>query len=736
MAGLALVLAVASGVRLLPAAQVFTSEGVRLLADGDPYYHVLRAQALVAEGRIAWRDPGLNHPLGADVPWPPLFDAMLSSAGWIASMGRPTAAIVESASAVVPVVLGVLGVLVGWLFARQLIGDRWALLAGLFLAVSPTHVNYSIVGRPDQHVLEALLLTAMLLTYLAGTRARSRRAALAAATALGVLLCSSFWTWLGSALHVAVLCALVAVEQVIPAKGGDDARRSARLVGMGTGTGALLMAATVQFLGPAGALARVSLGGVSAFPVILMTGAAAWCALLGRLAPREDAGWRRRGAALLVATLAVSAAILLLSPGTRAAVSRALLAAGRGNSWYASIAEFRPMFFAPFATFQGQAAEALARYGFLPVLACVGVSQLWTPDARRRSRAVVLGTIGAIFALLVAYMSRFAYYAALPLAAFGALGVAAVARAAGRFGKVWAAGLAGVVAVAAVAPTVSGLSSPVWRSPRFIAMARALAPFRDGALAAQGALLARWDAGHHARYVSGRPVIASPFGTEGGEGAMEAMAEFFLADDPAAAGEVLAHRGVRWLVIEDPANAVLDSVALTRKQPSPVTVIGDRFRGFMIHCDESYDRLVAVRLYYETGAATKRNPAALGGFRLVNEEGPRGGPPIVRLFEVVAGVLVKVRGAGSGRTVLARADVTTPLGTLPWTAEAVADATGSADLRLPYATGSNGAVRVSPYVVSDGVGTAVFVAREDQVQRGERVDVRVAAPPSATRAAR
>jgi hypothetical protein len=79
---------------------------------------------------------------------------------------------------------------------------------------------------------------------------------------------------------------------------------------------------------------------------------------------------------------------------------------------------------------------------------------------------------------------------------------------------------------------------------------------------------------------------------------MEAMAEFFLAEDPAGAADALERRGVRWVVVEDPANAVLDSLALTGKKPFHVTVTGDRLRGFLIHCEESYDRLVATRHFY------------------------------------------------------------------------------------------------------------------------------------------
>jgi dolichyl-diphosphooligosaccharide--protein glycosyltransferase len=732
------ILLVAVAVRLLPWPQVFTSEGVRFLADGDPYHHVLRAQALAAGGRVPWRDEGLNYPLGAEVPWPPLFDAVLAAAAWLLGAGRPTASLVEMVSAVVPVILGVLGVLAGWFLASRLLGARWALVAALFLAVSPASVAYGLVGRPDQHVLEALLLTAMVTSYVAGRRARSARERWAAAAATGALLCAAFWTWLGSALHLAVLCAIVAAEHVVAPDGDDRAGGGIRLARRAVALGAVLTAVTVLAFGPDGALARVTLGGVSAFPVVLLAGAAAWCALLERVA-RPGAGWRRRAGEVVLSAIAVSAAILALSPGAREAVARGLLAAGRGNSWYASIAEFRPLLFAPYRTFSAQALDALARFGLIPVLAVAGIAQAmweWTHAPEHRARLVVLGTLGAVFTPLAAYMARFAYYAALPLALFGAAGVAAIARGGARLPRSWRTALAGAAVAAALVPSVRALTADAWRSTRFDAVARVLAPFRDGSLPSDGGLLVRWDAGHHARYFSGRPIVASPFGTEGGDGAMSTMAEFFLADDPAAAAATLARRGIRWILVEDPANAILDSVAFTGKRPSPVTVTGDRLRGFRIHCEASYDALVPARLYYEAGGATATNPSALGGFRLVSEVGPPGGPAVMRLFELVTGHLVMVAGALPGRHVVARVELTTALGGFPWTARAVADARGRAELRVPYATGPNGAVRASAYVVTDGSGTATIATTEAQVRRGGETTVEFQAGRVATSSGR
>jgi hypothetical protein len=162
---------------------------------------------------------------------------------------------------------------------------------------------------------------------------------------------------------------------------------------------------------------------------------------------------------------------------------RGLLAAERGNSWYASIAEFRPLFLAEHVTFSAQGLEALNRFGLLPVLAGLGILQLrwsWTHEPRL-DRDMVLAVLGVTFTLLTAYMSRFAYYAALPLALFGAMGAAWVARASapGDDGHL----ASPVPAVVALAPSVPALRPRCRHSSRFVALERAAASRwnRDGA---------------------------------------------------------------------------------------------------------------------------------------------------------------------------------------------------------------------------------------------------------------
>src|SRR5512147_859319 len=80
-AALGLVTADGRAVRLLPWARVFTADGVLLMADGDKYYHALRAERLAADWpHVPWFDPWMNYPDGAEIPWPPLLDQGIATA--------------------------------------------------------------------------------------------------------------------------------------------------------------------------------------------------------------------------------------------------------------------------------------------------------------------------------------------------------------------------------------------------------------------------------------------------------------------------------------------------------------------------------------------------------------------------------------------------------------------------------------------------------------------------------
>jgi hypothetical protein len=120
---------------------------------------------------------------------------------------------------------------------------------------------------------------------------------------------------------------------------------------------------------------------------------------------------------------------------------------------------------------------------------------------------------------------------------------------------------------------------------------------------------------------------------------------------------------------------------------------------------------------------------ALDAFRLVGESASRSAwraveIPLAKLFEPVAGARVLVRGARPGARVEASTTLRTNQGReVAWATSATADGAGQARLRLPYATGPNGAVLAAAWRLSDGEGAAGLATSERAVLLGEPLEV-------------
>jgi len=144
---------------------------------------------------------------------------------------------------------------------------------------------------------------------------------------------------------------------------------------------------------------------------------------------------------------------------------------------------------------------------------------------------------------------RFEGYAVVPLAILAAWSVregVAYARSRWRSAPRWiplawplallalcAPGLP-VVATGAVAelPAQAGDRFPLYRYLRTLPSI----PGREG-------VLASWSDGHEIQWLAGKPVVATPFGTDIDPSSVQDQVIFFLASDPAAA-EALARRGL------------------------------------------------------------------------------------------------------------------------------------------------------------------------------------------------
>jgi len=242
-----------------------------------------------------------------------------------------------------------------------------------------------------------------------------------------------------------------------------------------------------------------------------------------------------------------------------------------------------------------------------------------------------------------------------------------------------------------------------------------------------GGILSPWDSGHYARYLADLPVLASPFGTDGGEGAIEDTAAFFLEVDSRAAEKMLKKRNIRYVLLQyHPAITVTASSLFLGQATSPIRIDGDYFNGPSLRMKEAeFNRLVVSRLYMDIGTSSGGRYETLGGFRLVSEFGPRGGTAIWRLFQVVEGARVSIGGTRPGANVTVTTNLITPLGLLTWEDRQLADAAGVARFRLPYASGKQGRVTAGLYLVSDGVSSARLDVPDSAVEKGAEIMFRL-----------
>jgi hypothetical protein len=418
------------------------------------------------------------------------------------------------------------------------------------------------------------------------------------------------------------------------------------------------------------------------------------------------------------------------------------------RGWYRTIIEFRPLLPSGLSSVPEDVERVLAFHGLTPLAVVAALALAWRRFRRGepagQGPALLFGVAAGSLLGLGWARNRFGVY----LSVMEALATALVARelaaaVAARWPARRLAGPAAGVALGAllVAPVLPWLPEADW-APVIPGSYEDLAPLAT--LAGQHprqpgreAVFAPWSHGHELRYWSGRPVVSSPFGVEGGAGALEADAAFHFTSSQAAAETLLAERQVGLVLITAPLEETISLEAfappgtpeLTRRRPGESLVDGAEVL-------PAFRELVAVRLWLwdgmwgeVDGLPPGEGAGPVDAFRLVAESRAELGwsglsVPIFKLFEPVAGARLAVRARAPGSRVEASTELRTNRGrVVTWRTHAFAGADGVAVLRLPYATGFNGVVLAGPWRVSDGGAGGAVAATEQAVLLGERLEL-------------
>jgi len=243
------------------------------------------------------------------------------------------------------------------------------------------------------------------------------------------------------------------------------------------------------------------------------------------------------------------------------------------------------------------------------------------------------------------------------------------------------------------------------------------------------AVLSLWSLGHEIQWFTRKPVVSTPFGTDIGVRSMKDEAAFFLADNPEAAEEVLRRRRVGFVFLRNPIPEIAVMSGFLPGQPARVIRRASPSAGIGYDLYAEALDLVPSRLYFFDGGSLAGQVSALANYRLLSESAVTAQVMQFRaarykLFGVVPGATLHIRGAAPGSKVSATVPVETDTGRVfLWTTRGVAGPSGDAAIRVPYASGRNGMVLAGRYAVSDGKRKREFSVSEPQVVRGETISV-------------
>lgn len=727
--------ALAAALRALHWESVLLPDGHVLFDVGDACYHARRAFfSFVHFPFVLMWDPLLNHPQGAAVPWPPLYDFTLAA---VARLFGHTQATFEHVVAWVPPACGALATLATFAAARALAGSELALGAAALVALTPVHVEYSRVGNIDHHAAASFLGATLLGLVLFASR-RDARGLRLAGLALGLALVRAalLLTWTGGVLYVGLgdaglaLVGLWEGRRDLLAAQGLSAAASALL---------LLPVASVSGTSFGGAYSAVELSRLQ--PLALGALAGVTLAVVGAEAVRPARSPLRR---LLRAALLAAALVALVGP--RLGLGRELTGAGgflaKQDDWGGRNVEQLPIFSGRFGT------NAIRHFGLLAyAIPLAPLAALFAARERaRREPALVLAGFSAVLGALTLSQVRYGNEFAPGGSVAFALGLAAVGRAIGRrfdLSPRLAVSVAPVLGALLLAPPiVSGylpaavaslralgagsargadaiLASPEGSLYRFAEEIRRVTPETSGFLQvgqpAEYGILVHPNVGHVIHYVARRATPADNFGPYAGLANFEATRRFYrlgLEDDAVAEAHRLRVRYVLTMDYDVPVpNSLLERLQKEdglRRDPLP--------------------RWSRFRLVTEGPPGGR---SLLEGFGLPHD--PHAVP--YKLFEVVEGAVLEAH-APPGTPVVASVTVRTPIGrSFVYEADAAAGPDGVAKLRVPYASVTDAPARpIAPWRVRVG-DAAVAVAVSDQaVENGDVVAVPApAAEPRAER---
>ena len=320
---LLVILCVAATLRLwAPWDDVLGSDRVNFL-ETDAWYHVRLAENQVRNFPHRVTVDPYAAPNGQYVAVAPLLDVIVSTVV-VATQGTAASTqYIERVAALVPAVIGVLAVAAVWALGTIAFDRRAGLIAGLLAAVLPGHfLDRTLVGFVDHHALEVLLSFATLAALTWALRIPDRGSRLPAGAA-GLFLGLYLLAWGSGAYFVAILAGWIVLVPLVGASRSLIAS-AARASGIAAFSALVIV---IGLQDPALFRYNTQLASLGA---LLVVSALVWW-LAGQ--PKSSG---------LSASSVPSAALILLSVSSVAAVAASVLAPDLVRQVTIDLARFRP----------------------------------------------------------------------------------------------------------------------------------------------------------------------------------------------------------------------------------------------------------------------------------------------------------------------------------------------------------------------------------------------------------
>ncbi len=698
--GLATLLLAGWALRMHTAPQALAGPRVQLY-EADPYLHLRRAVRLTqgAPG-LGYTDPFQNFPDAQVCSQLPVGFAGLMALAGAFTPGPDAAERIALGGGVIAVpLLGVLAAFLAWRLGRKR-GQVFGLSLAACVALLPIAVDASMAGRMDHHVLDPLVVAAMLLAL--ADPARPLRAGLLAG-GVGAFALASFPSAL---VTVTVTLAAAPAAGLLAAIAGTHARPFARVGAIaGLTAGALGLAfhlLATQCAGTTALLANTWLPPALALVVAAVAGAM-WLLLPDALDPKNR---KQRAWLLIAAGILVPLIILGIVPTARAwlDVLQGRFAGRLTNEW-AAIWQTTPGWWSGKLTW----AFFLIPGGWLWVL-----HKARRPDADPTTRllAAHVWLVAPAFAIQAKYFSHLAVIAlCVGLAALVEPVVAWLQPARARTQRL-AAGLGALlVALLAVEPARNYQAKTlVWTSTQAVTEVLAWLDTHTSRVKEERpawGVLSLWSNGFWIAALGDRPTytnnfVAAPESSVYVQHILDSFAWLYSADG-ALLQDAMVRKRLRYLLTTPSDAHELRAFQATTRQPIPglLTAPADDPDA---QPGPAFAQSNLVHLVAFQGSRRPSGPCLDGlqlqaGSRLTLEVAGRR-VPAVQLYERVAGAHLRADGLPAGAHV--RVGTGRQLGATAFSfeCEMLADAAGRVDVRWPYPSEATGQVQpTSPVLV-------------------------------------